>query len=151
MHMRPARDRRGRGLRGPLLPPDVPRHATRSQAFDDLALDCYAPLNDRFPEQLAGLDLAVDTVPRMRLRADLTVLPDEIFADGPVPLGRLILAGVDRQGQPTRARIVLFRMPIEQRAATPRARRLLVTTALTALVATYLNLDPRDIDPQYAW
>lgn len=151
MHTRTFRDRHGRGLRGPLMPMEAPRYRTRAESFDVAVLESYAPIQHFYPEQLANLDIAVDTVPRMRLRADMTVLPDEIIADGPVPLGRLIPAGVDPQGQPTRARLVLFRMPIEQRTTSPQEREELLATILTALVAQYLNLDPRDIDPRFQW
>lgn len=144
------RDRHGRGVRGPVLPVAVPRYRTRSAAFDQAVLDAYAPLHNRYFDHLTGVDLAVDTIPRMRLRPDM-IMPDEIFADGPVPLGRVLQAGVDRAGNPTRARIVLFRMPIEQRATNTIERSELLTTVLTALVAHYLNLDPRDIDPNFQY
>lgn len=144
------RDRHGRGVRGPILPVAVPRYRTRSMDFDQAVLEAYAPLQNRFFEQLTGVDLAVDTIPRMRLSSDM-IIPDEIFADGPVPLGRVLQAGVDRAGNPTRARIVLFRMPIEQRATNAIERAELLDTVLTALVAHYLNLDPRDINPRFQW
>ena len=150
-HLRPARNRHGRGARGPLLPVDVPRYRTRSMSFDQLVLEMYAPLNNAYFEQLSGVDLAVDTIPRMRLSTDMTVLPPEIVADGPVPLGRVLQAGVDRAGNPTRARFVVFRKPIEHRAQTAEERSELITWVLTALVANYLNLDPRDIDPGFPW
>lgn len=134
-----------------MLPPQAPRHRTRRQNFDVAVLEAYAPIQHAFADQLAGLDVAVDTIPRMRLRADMTVLPDEIIADGPVPLGRVIPAGVDPEGNPTRARIVVFRMPVEQRADTVLERQELLATILVALVANYLNLDPRDIDARYPW
>lgn len=150
-HLRPARDRHGRGARGPVLPVGVPRYRTRSAAFDQLVLDAYAPLHNAYFDQLGGVDLAVDTIPRMRLRTDMTIHPDEVIADGPVPLGRVLPAGVDRNGIPTRTRFVIFRMPIEQRATTPQERSDLITWVLTALVANYLNLDPRTIDPAFPW
>ncbi|WJY67481.1 metallopeptidase family protein [Corynebacterium auris] len=151
LHLRPALDRHARGIRGPLLPVGVPRYRTRSMAFDQLVLEAYAPLHNAYFEQLSGVDLAVDTIPRMQLRADSSVLPDEIVADGPVPLGRVLQAGVDRHGNPTRARFVVFRMPVERRARTKAERSELLTWVLTALVADYLNLDPRDIDPDFPW
>ena len=114
-------------------------------------LEAYAPIQNSFAPQLRGLDLAVDTIPRMRLSPDMTVLPDEIIADGPVPLGRVVPAGVDSAGHPTRARLVIFRMPIEQRASTPSERSELLGTVITALVANYLNLDPEEVDPRYSW
>lgn len=151
LHLRPGRDRHGRGVRGPVLPVGVPRYRTRSTAFDQLVLETYAPLHNAYFDQLSGVDLAVDTIPRMRLRADVSVLPDEIVADGPVPLGRVLQAGVDRYGNPTRARFVVFRRPVEQRSRTPEERSELLTWILTALVANYLNLDPRDVDPDFPW
>lgn len=114
-------------------------------------LEAYAPIHNAFAEQLIGLDLAVDTVPRMRLSVDMTVMPDEIIADGPVPLGRIVPAGVDSAGKPTRARLVIFRMPIEERVQSAQEREELLSTVLTALVANYLNVDPGDIDPRFAW
>ena len=81
----------------------------------------------------------------------MTVLPEEIIADGPVPLGRVLPAGVDRNGRPTRARLVVFRRPVEKRARTAEEQSELLTWILTALVAQYLNLDPRDIDDTFPW
>lgn len=150
LHLKPARDRHGRGPRGPLLPVAVPRYRTRSMAFDQMVLEAYAPLHNAYFEQLASVDLAVDTIPRMRLRPD-SPMPDEIVADGPVPLGRVLAAGVDREGNPTRARIVVFRKPVEQRATTALERAELLTWVLTALVAYHLNMDPRDLDPDFSW
>ncbi len=150
-HIRPARHRHGRGARGPLLPHNTPRYRSSAERFDMAVLEAYAPIHYAFAEQLTGLDLAVDTVPRMRLSVDMTVMPDEIIADGPVPLGRIVPAGVDSAGQPTRARLVIFRMPIEQRASTPSERSELLGTVITALVANYLNLDPEEVDPRYSW
>src|SRR5690625_3009036 len=108
-HLRPARDRHGRGLRGPLLPQQTPRFRTRGQRFDMEVLEAYSPIHNAYLDELLGLDIAVDTVPRMRLRADMPILPDDIVADGPVPLGRIVPAGVDSAGRPTRARLVIFR------------------------------------------
>ncbi|MEK0127713.1 metallopeptidase family protein [Corynebacterium marquesiae] len=150
-HIRPARDRHGHGMRGPLLPQQTPRYRSAREHFDMAVLEAYAPIQNAFAPQLRGLDLAVDTIPRMRLSPDMTVLPDEIIADGPVPLGRVVPAGVDSEGQPTRARLVIFRMPIEQRASTSSERSELLGTVITALVANYLNLDPEEVDPRYSW
>ncbi|WP_080796219.1 metallopeptidase family protein [Corynebacterium pacaense] len=149
MHSRTFRDRHGRGLRGTLLPTDVPRHATRRKAFDRAVLEAYGPIYGMYRRELGNLDIAVDTVPRMRLGAEQSVLPDEITADGPVPLGRVIPPAVDSRGNPTRARIVIFRMPIAQRASSPAERHELLTQVITSLVANYLNIDPRDIDPGF--
>lgn len=150
-HIRPARDRHGRGLRGPMLPQQTPRFRTRGQLFDMEVLEAYSPIHNAYLEELLGLDIAVDTVPRMRLRADMTILPDGIVADGPVPLGRIVPAGVDSEGRPTRARLVVFRKPIESRCTNRQEREELLSAVLTALVANYLNIDPEVIDPRFNW
>ncbi len=150
-HIRPFHDRHARGVRGPVLPQQLPRYRSRSELFDAAVLEAYAPIQHAFPAELAGLDLAVDTVPRMRLRADMTVLPDDIVADGPVPLGRIVPAGVDAFGRPTRPRLVVFRMPVEERVTSAQERSELLSTVLTALTANYLNVDPESIDPRFSW
>lgn len=151
MDINSGRDRHGRGLRGPLLPQATPRFHTRSEQFDTAVLEAYAPIANAFPQELSNLDIAVDTVPRMRLSATDTIFPDEIVADGPVPLGRVIPAGVDRRGIPTRPRIVVFRKPIEARCVNKEERSEILSMVLTTLVANHLGIDPTDIDPDFGY
>ena len=73
--------------------------------------------------------------------------PPEVVADGPIALARLIPAGVDVRGEPTRARIVLFRKPIERRAKDSVDLTDLLHEILVAQVATYLGVEPTVIDP----
>ena len=61
-HVQPARNRHGRGVRGPILPVGVPRYRTRADSFDQLVIDAYAPLHNQYFDELAGVDLAVDTI-----------------------------------------------------------------------------------------
>ena len=150
----PHRDRHGRGLRGQLLPHDVPAYRTGSQQFDAAVLAAYGPLVEMFPDELSTVDLAVDIVPRMNLSPDEILASDDIVADGPVPLGRIIPTGVDRHGHPIRPHLVLFRAPIMNRANDAREsgdrKELLdeiIHEVLVILVANYVGVDPRDIDP----
>ncbi|MEU2035819.1 metallopeptidase family protein [Nocardia amamiensis] len=141
--------RRGRGVRGPMLPPTVPAWRTRGQKFDRLVLEAFAPLDSRWHDRLTKLDIAVDDVPKIRpLHPDSVSWPDEVVADGPVPLSRLIPAGVDRHGAATRARVVLFRKPLELRASDPDDLVDLLREVLVQQVATYLGVDPDVIDPE---
>lgn len=73
--------------------------------------------------------------------------PPEVIADGPIALARLIPAGVDVRGNSTRARIVLFRKPIERRAKDTLDLSDLLHDVLVAQVATYLGVEPSVIDP----
>lgn len=149
MHATTFNDRHGRGMRGQLLPTDIPRYRSRRELFDRAVLEAYAPIQSQFAAELSTLDIAVDTIPRMRLSGDFHSLPEEVTADGPVPLGRVLPAGIDTEGRPTRARIVLFRMPIEQRVRNATERKDLLHHILCSLVATYLNVRPEDIDPDF--
>jgi len=140
--------RRGRGIRGPLFPPDLPAARTRAEKFDQLVLGAFEPIDARWHDRLTKLDIAVDDVPRIRaIDPDSVNWPPEVVADGPVPLSRLIPAGIDRRGTATRARIVLFRRPIELRAKDPHDLEDLVHDVLVEQVSTYLGVDPEVIDP----
>lgn len=134
-----------------MLLPDVPRQKTRSQKFDNAVIDAYEPIVERFEDRLSALDVAVDVVPRMRLEVGYRQWPEDVVADGQVPLGRLVPAGVDTAGRPTRPRIIIFRRPVELRASTPTALRDQLHDILVRLVAVYLNVSPEVIDPTFTW
>ncbi|MEP9393432.1 metallopeptidase family protein [Gordonia sp. VNQ95] len=141
------RERRGRGLRTPLLPTTVPAWRSKSDEFDAVALEAFAEIDRRWHDELIGLDISVDDIPRMLPRDPETVAwPDEVTADGAVPLARLIPAGVDVHGQPTRAQIILFRRPLESRARRDTELIDLVHEVLVQQVATHLGVDEDTID-----
>ena len=111
-------------------------------------LEAYEPIERRWQQRLTGLDIAVDEIPRIQPRDPQNVQwPPEVVADGPIPLARLIPAGVDVRGEATRARIVLFRKPIERRAKDSVDLTDLLHEILVAQVATYLGVEPSVIDP----
>lgn len=142
------RDRRGRGLRSSLLPVHVPAWTSRSQSFDAVVLEAFAEIDARWHERLTGLDIAVDEVPRMLPRDPDTVQwPAEVTADGPIPLARLIPPGMDADGRATKARILLFRRPLESRAKKGADLLDLVHEVLVQQVAAHLGVDEDTIDP----
>ena len=111
-------------------------------------LEAYEPIERRWQHRLTGLDVAVDEIPRIAPKdPDSVQWPPEVVADGPIALARLIPAGVDVRGQNTRARIVLFRKPIERRAKDSIDLTDLLHDILVAQVATYLGVEPSVIDP----
>jgi predicted Zn-dependent protease with MMP-like domain len=136
------RDRRGRGLRAPLYPIGSPAARTRAERFDALVLEALEPIEERWHEQLADLDVAVDDVPDVSGRAD----DEGVVGDGEVPLARLVPAGVDRRGATTRARIVLYRRPLEARALDGEDLADLLHDVLVEQVAGYLGVEPDTID-----
>ena len=142
---RPNRDRHGRGLRGSLYPSTLPAASTRGERFDALVLAALEPIETRWHTELTELDIAVDDVPDVR-GAEQDKEGEGLLADAGVPLARLVPAGVDRRGMPTKARIVLFRRPLEARARDGADLADLVHHVLVEQVATYLNLDPGVIE-----
>jgi predicted Zn-dependent protease with MMP-like domain len=133
-----------------LLPPTVPGWRSRAERFDMAVLEAYEPIERAWHDRLTSLDIAVDEIPRISPRDPENVtFPPEVIADGPIALARLMPAGVDTRGNPTRARIVLFRKPIERRAKDTLDLGDLLHDILVAQVATYLGVEPSVIDPSF--
>nr|WSX54670.1 metallopeptidase family protein [Streptomyces sp. NBC_00974] len=131
------RDRHGRGMRGPVAPPQVPLSASRSELFGDLVRDSVERLERRWP-QLADVEFLVGDVPGPPGGADAG------WNDEAVPLGALVEAG---GGRP--ARIVVFRRPVEIRTKTRDEKALLVHEIVVEQVAELLGLSPETVDPRY--
>jgi predicted Zn-dependent protease with MMP-like domain len=145
--LRKRRDRRGRGVRGLLFPATLPATRSRSERFDAIVLDALEPIDARWHTELERLDVAVDEVPEITDCDPATVTwGSDVVEDGKVPLARLVPAGVDRTGLPTRARIVLYRRPLENRAQGGGDLSDLVHEVLVEQVASYLGVDPDLID-----
>jgi predicted Zn-dependent protease with MMP-like domain len=136
---RPWRDRHGRGLRGRLVPASVPLSRTRAEIFDDLVLDTVEELERKYARELAGIEFAVEDVP-----PDLNVYDTDVLEDGDVPLARLLPGRPGRTAMP--ARIVLYRRPLEYRAADRDELADLVHDVIIEQVANLLGVDPEDID-----
>ena len=137
----PHRDRRGRGLRGRLVPATLPLARTRAQRFDDMVLDAVELLEQRFSEELRGVQFAVEDVPPA-----LNVYDADVLEDGDVPIARLLPGNPGSAGMPPR--IVLYRRPLELRATDPEDLADLVKDVIVEQVANLLGLDPEDVDPE---
>ena len=112
-------------------------------------LEAYEPIERRVHDRVSDLDVAVDEIPRIAAKdPDSVQWPPEVVADGPIALARLMPAGVDVRGNATRARIVLFRKPIERRAKDTVELGELLHEILVAQVAVYLDVEPSAIDPR---
>ncbi|MDJ0460348.1 metallopeptidase family protein [Streptomyces sp. H27-C3] len=132
------RDRHGRGMRGPVAPPQVPLSASRAAAFGDLVQDSVERLERRWP-QLSEVDFVVLDVPRTGAGDD-----PEAWATEAVPLGGMMAA---TSGNP--ARIVVYRRPVEIRSKSRDERALLVHEIVVEQVAELLGLSPESVDPRY--
>jgi predicted Zn-dependent protease with MMP-like domain len=123
-------------MRGPLALPEAPISRTRAERFDDLVRDEARRLEQRWSQQLAGVEFAVEEVPVV-----------EPWADGAdrVSLSRLVPAA---DGRPPR--IVVYRRPVEARGGDDeRDRARLVRDVVVEEVADLLGLSPESIDPTY--
>lgn len=142
---RRARDRRGRGLRGLLVPADVPLSRTRAEQFDDLVLDAVEHLEQRWEAELEGVEFAVEDVPPAdELDEAAAATAAGLDADA-VPLARMVSAEVAGAG--TRGRVVVYRRPVEARALDRLDLADLVLDVVVEQVADLLGLDPDVVDP----
>jgi Zincin-like metallopeptidase len=161
------RDRHGRGLRGSLVPPNVPLYRSRSDRFDDLVLLAVSQLEPRWEAELSGIEFGVEEIP--------PVVGD--FDDPePVPLARLeaiqpppiqpppvrpvpAQPRADQDGLPDMsgrpglaarpARIVLYRRPLMARADGEEELAELVLDVIVEQFARWLGVDPQTVDPGY--
>lgn len=132
------RDRRGRGRRGPdtvsgpLAPGGTPSRPGRRERFDAIVLDVVDSLERRWSAELAHVELAVEEAP---------VLPPDWPGDT-VPLASVVR-------REDGVRLVVFRRPIELRAAAEADLAALVLTVVVEQVAELLGRPPHEIDPRY--
>ncbi len=142
------RDRRGRGLRGRLVPQTIPLSRSRAQQFDDLVLDAVEHLEGRWAAKLESVEFAVEDVPAVPEGPPETlVYGTDVIEDGAVPLARLLAAGSDDEGRPTPPRIVVYRRPLEVRSLDRADLADLVHDIVVEQVANLLGLDPDEVDP----
>jgi zinicin-like metallopeptidase len=145
-----SRERRGRGLRGPLAlpsrlaPAGPPILTSRAQHFDDLVLAVVDRIDSHLHGELAEVEFAVEDTP---------ALP-ETWTGEPVPLAALLPPPPGRSsgtgpGGPAggRRRIVVFRRPIELRALDSAELASLVREVVVEQVADLLGRAPDDVDP----
>jgi hypothetical protein len=124
-------------MRGPVAPPQVPLAASRAEVFADLVQDSVERLGRRWP-QLADIDFQVLEVPRLEAQ------PGDVWSDEAVPLGRTLPAHDGR-----RARVVVYRRPVEIRTKGRDERAALVHEVVVEQVAELLGLTPETVDPRY--
>ena len=122
-------------MRGQLLPRSVPAWRSRSERFDDLVLDAVEHLSGRWAKQLEVVEFAVEDVPPS---------DPSPWEHGEVPLGRFFPS--DGSLPP---RIVVYRRPVETRAADPAEIGDLTQSVVVEQVAHLLNLPPEEVDPRY--
>ena len=129
------KDRRGRGIRGPLYPPTLPVYRTRSEKFNTLVLDAVESLSTSWAEALGDTEFGTELIPPSN--------PAPWETRGAI-LGRCFPA---ESGLP--ARIVLYRRPIEARVGDDAELAVLILSVVVEQVAHLLARTPEEIDPRF--
>lgn len=118
----------------------VPAWRSRAGVFDDLVLDTVARLAGR-RDDLGDLELIVQDVPPPGLEAREGLVADGT-AGGEVPLAQALPGGSGAN-----PRIVVYRRPLELRAADPEDLRDLLHEVVVDALAELLGIDPDEVDP----
>jgi predicted Zn-dependent protease with MMP-like domain len=128
-----------------LAPRPVPIAHSRGDAFDAMVLHAVDHLQPRLAEQLAQVEFAVEDVPDVTHRGPGDFDFDEdILDDNAVPLSRLYRNGVAGISAPV---IVVYRRPLESRAAQTEELADLVHDVVVEQVARLLGRSVDEIDP----
>lgn len=132
------RNRHGRGLRGPLMLPQLPGARTRFERFEDLVAESAERLEDLWGARIADVSFSVELVPGRK------ALERAGAAGRGVPLGTTHGASPRRA-----ARVVVYRRPVEEMVDNPVDLPDVVHDVVVELVAELLAMAPEDVDPSY--
>jgi predicted Zn-dependent protease with MMP-like domain len=138
-----SRDRHGRGIRGPLVPPDLPISASPADRFDRIASAAVEHVEHRWRDQLANVEFAVDLVPSTEVGTTQPAM------DGAIESGGVLLAQIVPGAARRPTHIVLYRKPIELRAHNLEDLEDLVHDVVVQVIANYLGLEPEVVDPGF--
>ena len=114
----------------------MPLSQTKAERFDELVLDAVEHLEERWSDELAKLEFAVEDVP-----------PPEAVSDDVIPLSRMLPGGTDSTGKPQPPRLVVYRRPVEVRAIDQADLADLVLDVVVNELARHLGIDPDTVDP----
>ena len=134
------RDRHGRGLRGPLAvrnpltgtavrPVQPP---ARASFFDEAVQDSIEQINENSPDALKGITVGIEEVPFL----------ETAWSGEQVPLAAAVAPTQSAFG-----RVVLYRRPIEHRAASRPGLQILVHRTLVEQLAALTGRSIDELDP----
>lgn len=134
------RDRHERGLRGPLALPNPlsgrparpPRPVRKADFFAEAVEDAVERVARQCPDALVGVTFGVEDVPYLATA----------WSGNQVPLA----AAVDGDAQQL-SRVVVYRRPLEHRAASRQGLRILVYRTLVEQLAALTGRSVSEIDP----
>ncbi|CBT74997.1 MULTISPECIES: metallopeptidase family protein [Glutamicibacter] len=134
----PRRNRHGRGRRGPLIPMHLPAYRSRPERFDDAVMASAQRLAQRWPGKIEKIEFLIDPVPSDKLLDQASALGER------VPLASSVPAGARSP-----ARIIIYRLPIEQIAENTGELLDLVHQCVVHEVAQLWMKPISEVDPSY--
>jgi hypothetical protein len=137
------RDRHLRGLRGPLAlanplstrPARPARPASKAEFFTEAVQDAAERIAQQCPDALVGIAFGIEDVPYL----------ETAWSGDQVPLAAALEGDEDQVSQ-----IVVYRRPLEHRAASRRGLRILVYRTIVEQVAALTGRSVDEIDPEGA-
>jgi hypothetical protein len=135
------RDRHARGLRGPLALPNAltggavtpPRPVTKADFFTDAVHAAVERVARQCPDALTGVAFGIEDVPYL----------ETAWSGDRVPLAAALEADAD-----TMAQVVVYRRPLEHRAASRRGLTILVYRTIVEQLASLTGRSVEEIDPE---
>ena len=131
MRQRRGRDARGPlALPGPLSPHGLPVQRTRRENFDSLVAELVELLDPHFRAESEEVEVVVEDAP---------LLP--ATWDEPVPMSQVV-----REATPLR--VVVYRLPITQRASDEEMLKDIAWTTVIEALAEVWSIPPDHLDPR---
>jgi hypothetical protein len=134
-----SRDRHDRGLRGPLLPHNVPKRISPNQRFQAQVLAAIteidksaSQLEKKLANRMQQVTFNVEAAPSKR---------DVVLSAGTVPMGRI------ERGNPDV--VVLYQRAIELRSFNAQQQARIVQDVLAELLGLLFGKEPIELDPTY--
>ncbi len=138
------RDRRGRGLRGPVLPACLPAAHSRNEAFDAYLSAAVSRLAEVCGPAVEEARFRATMVPEdLEARLEAVRVWGAAMVDDPT--------GSTRRDADGTAVITIHRRPLEARCPTPAMLPDLVYAAVVEQWAELTGLTPEAVDPDYLW
>jgi len=121
-----------------LLPMHLPAYRGRQERFDDAVMASAQRLSERWPQKIELIDFLIEPVPSDTLINQAQAVGDRI------PLASSVAATASE-----RAKIIIFRLPIEQIADSPGELLDLVHQCVVHEVSQLWVKPINEIDPSY--
>lgn len=134
------RDRHGRGIRGPLAVRNAltgtvvtpPQPLSRQEFFDHAVREAIDQVMTHCPSALSGIWVGIEEVPYL----------ETAWSGNRVPLAAAVSPAPDTSG-----RVVLYRRPLEHRAASRTGLEILIFRTLVEQLSALTGLGTDQIDP----